>query len=82
MSEVIGAERGERTPDRATHRNGYRPRESAATPVAVRRNAECPGRPSRLRLVRRNEPSLPEGIASLKHPARDRARLTNAAVGA
>src|SRR5512132_4633195 len=27
VSELIGAERGERTPDRATHRNGYRPRE-------------------------------------------------------
>jgi putative transposase len=26
VSELIGAERGERTPDRATHRNGYRPR--------------------------------------------------------
>ena len=27
VSELIGAERGERTPDRATHRNGYRARE-------------------------------------------------------
>jgi len=27
VSELIGAEHGERTPDRATHRNGYRPRE-------------------------------------------------------
>jgi putative transposase len=27
VSELIGAERGERTPDRATHRNGYRSRE-------------------------------------------------------
>jgi transposase-like protein len=27
VSELIGAELGERTPDRATHRNGYRPRE-------------------------------------------------------
>jgi transposase-like protein len=26
VSELIGAERGERTEDRATHRNGYRPR--------------------------------------------------------
>jgi len=26
VSELVGAERGERTPDRATHRNGYRPR--------------------------------------------------------
>ncbi len=26
ISELIGAERGERTEDRATHRNGYRPR--------------------------------------------------------
>ncbi len=26
VSELIGAERGERTDDRATHRNGYRPR--------------------------------------------------------
>jgi putative transposase len=26
VSELIGAERGERTADRATHRNGYRPR--------------------------------------------------------
>ena len=26
VSELIGAERGERTPDRATHRNGYRSR--------------------------------------------------------
>ena len=26
VSELIGAEHGERTPDRATHRNGYRPR--------------------------------------------------------
>src|SRR5918911_829200 len=26
VSELIGAQRGERTPDRATHRNGYRPR--------------------------------------------------------
>ena len=26
VSELIGAERGERTSDRATHRNGYRPR--------------------------------------------------------
>ena len=26
VSELIGAERGERTPDRATHRNGYRTR--------------------------------------------------------
>jgi putative transposase len=26
VSELIGAERGERTQDRATHRNGYRPR--------------------------------------------------------
>src|SRR5665809_61389 len=26
VTELIGAERGERTPDRATHRNGYRPR--------------------------------------------------------
>jgi putative transposase len=26
VSELIGARRGERTPDRATHRNGYRPR--------------------------------------------------------
>ena len=26
VSELIGAGRGERTPDRATHRNGYRPR--------------------------------------------------------
>lgn len=26
VSELIGAERGERSPDRATHRNGYRPR--------------------------------------------------------
>jgi putative transposase len=26
VSELIGAERGERTPDRATHRNGYRAR--------------------------------------------------------
>ena len=26
FSELIGAERGERTEDRATHRNGYRPR--------------------------------------------------------
>ncbi len=26
MSELIGAEHGERTPDRATHRNGYRGR--------------------------------------------------------
>jgi putative transposase len=26
VSELIGAELGERTPDRATHRNGYRPR--------------------------------------------------------
>jgi putative transposase len=27
VSGLIGAEHGERTPDRATHRNGYRPRE-------------------------------------------------------
>jgi putative transposase len=27
VSELIGAEHGERTPDRATRRNGYRPRE-------------------------------------------------------
>jgi putative transposase len=27
VSELVGAELGERTPDRATHRNGYRPRE-------------------------------------------------------
>jgi putative transposase len=26
VSELVGAELGERTPDRATHRNGYRPR--------------------------------------------------------
>jgi hypothetical protein len=26
VSELIGAQRGERTEDRATHRNGYRPR--------------------------------------------------------
>ena len=26
VSELIGAQRGERTDDRATHRNGYRPR--------------------------------------------------------
>src|ERR671916_492485 len=26
VSELIGAERGERSEDRATHRNGYRPR--------------------------------------------------------
>src|SRR4051794_16703312 len=26
VCELIGAEHGERTPDRATHRNGYRPR--------------------------------------------------------
>jgi transposase-like protein len=26
ISELIGAQRGERTEDRATHRNGYRPR--------------------------------------------------------
>src|SRR5215207_8207906 len=27
VSELIGAEHGERTPDRATHRNGYPPRQ-------------------------------------------------------
>jgi putative transposase len=27
VSELIGAEHGQRTPDRATHRNGYRSRE-------------------------------------------------------
>jgi putative transposase len=27
VTQLIGAEHGERTPDRATHRNGYRPRE-------------------------------------------------------
>jgi transposase-like protein len=27
VSDLIGAELGERTADRATHRNGYRPRE-------------------------------------------------------
>jgi putative transposase len=27
VSELIGAAHGERTPDRATHRNGYRPRQ-------------------------------------------------------
>lgn len=26
VSELIGAERGERNPDRLAHRNGYRPR--------------------------------------------------------
>jgi putative transposase len=26
VSELVGAERGERTPERLTHRNGYRPR--------------------------------------------------------
>jgi hypothetical protein len=32
VSELIGAERGERTPDRATHRNGYRAREWPGRP--------------------------------------------------
>ncbi len=33
ISELIGAEHGERTEDRATHRNGYRPRRWDTRPV-------------------------------------------------
>ena len=41
VSELIGAQRGERTEDRATHRNGYRPRrwDTRAGEVAARRSA-------------------------------------------
>jgi transposase-like protein len=35
VSELIGAELGERTPDRATHRNGYRPRRWDASEIEL-----------------------------------------------
>ena len=34
VSELIGAERGERTEDRATHRNGYRQRRWDTAPAS------------------------------------------------
>jgi putative transposase len=36
FSQLIGAELGERTPDRATHRNGYRFRSYGGKPAGLR----------------------------------------------
>jgi putative transposase len=43
VSELIGAERGERRPeDRATHRNGYRPRQERRFEVRARHAPQGP----------------------------------------
>ncbi len=62
ISELIGAERGERTVDRATHRNGYRPRRWAtrAGEIELQIPKICQGSyfPSFLQPRKRSEQAL------------------------
>ena len=80
VSELIGAERGERSEDRSTHRNGYRPRRwdtrAGELELAIPKLRKGSYFPSFLQPRKRSEQALVAVVRRPTWPASRRARST------